>query len=957
MSGTQSRSARTSKWQIVKWLLLSLLALILVIMLAIWLFAGKITVSYLNDYLQDSNQVTISPQSELTFNPFLSRLTMRNFELVKRGKTVFFVKHLQLSYLFMDILTKNVIFDEASIDNLFINANLTENQIAGINLEPESPEKESAEPDSGPMEWQIRLPHLTLTDTQFEAVTKDRNDVIGIDLFELKDLHFQAEKLDLQMLLRASINTAPVKLAFDIALDNPLTPETLTADAVGSYQLKAFDTAQYASFLPETIETLLGLISVEGDIKAKYDGQSIQLRQSNNLINIQNGSIGLPGLDAETGSIQVSLANLDINVKQNADPESAAQISASATPHLTVNRLALNYQNLSAPEAANSQANASAEATTTTAEAAPAPKTTPATPGNPTEGATLNLQLLEFDPGEVAIQTEQDSLSVTANKSTMQVNGLDLNLQPVIIESASQQLHLDTFSLQQDAEHLTLTLAPALESGSTQIYLYHAKNLAAAWESMSLAPAEISVKEGKSEITLPLISFSQLQASRPVREELPQPLVQTEQLTIANSRLVDNHLAIDQINFGHSIAEVILTAKRKISNLIDTDSQPADEQQDKTKTIVSGDSKKSDQNKNSEAQTAKIDTPENDADATPFTFSFGQIVVSPQSRIKFIDRLRRPPFEKELILAETTFGPMDSRNPNTESNIVLAAKIGDYGELKASGHIKPLTDKTNLNLRGNIKEIALPPLSFYVREALEYNIESGQLNTNFDVKIVDDRIKGNAKVLLRSFELVAPDSKKTTAESGAISLNIAVDMLKDSKGNIKLKIPIKGDVSSPTFGVGTFLAIIMKKALMVAAQEVLLQSLMPYAGIASLAIEAGSELIKVKFAPLPYRVEQVAPDQAQEDYLVKFAEVMKKQKTLQVRMCAITVPGDIGIPPDSQTILTEEQKEALLNLGIAREKQLKSALIKKGVESSRLFECRPKISKDAKATPSIKLVN
>ncbi|PID42880.1 MAG: hypothetical protein CSB48_08645 [Proteobacteria bacterium] len=932
-SDSQPKPTGIAILKIIKWALVSVIGLLLIVLLAVWLIGGKVTVSYLDDYLQESNQVSISPQSELTFNPFLSRLTIRNLELLKQEKTVLFVKELQLSYLLPDLFTKTVVFDEAFVDNLFIHANMLENQVAGISLETEdSPEEAPDEEDSGPMEWKVSLPKFTLTDTRFEAITEGRSDVIGIDLFELKDLHFKAEQLDLQMLLRASINEAPVRFALDVNIQEPLVPEALAANATGSYQIKEFDTADYSSLLPDDIQTLLGQIHLEGDIAANYNNQAMQLRQSGNRLTIRNGGLVLAGLDVKTGSITLALSDLDVQVKQNANPEAPSQISISLDPHLTASGLALTHQALADPEAA------------TTGETATRDKA-PETGHVASQATELNLQLIDFNPGKVTVQTQQNSLNVTTDNTTLQLNGLALNSLPVIIESASQKLDIASFSLEQKQEHMTLALSPALESGSTQIYLHHNKNLAASWEAGSLAPGEISLKDDQPEITIPLVSFSQFQASRPAREDLPRPIAQTEQLAITNLHLLDNHLAIDKINLEKMITEVILTTEREIHNLIDLEAQ-------QTETTEST----ADQTKATEEKIARVEEPENGEESTPFTFSLGQIIISPDSRIKFVDRQAKPHFEQELELTHTRFGPIDTRNPDTKSNLLLDAKVGDYGQLKASGYVKPFTETTNMKLKGKIREFALTPLSFYTREALENDIESGQLNTEFDVKVVDNILKGDAKVLLQSLELVSLNPEKSAkVDGGAISLNMAVGLLTDSNGNIELDVPMRGNVNSPTFGLGTFLTIIMKKAMMIAAQEVILQSLVPYAGVASIAMEVGSEMMKVKFAPLPYQVKQVIPDETQSDYLNKFTEVMKKNKAIQIRMCAITVPGDIDIQPGADIKLTEAQVKALLDLGLQREKELKSLLINKGLESSRLLECKPKINKDPKATPGIEL--
>ncbi len=919
MSATPSRPKKSYG----KWFLITTLAFTLSLLVAVWLLGGKITLYFLGDYLKEHHQVQLSPQSELTLNPFLSRITGRNLELVKEEKTVFFLSQLQLSWVLVDLFSKKVLLDEAHLDGMFLHTDLTQNRIAGITLPPadNAPQPEP-EPDTGPLAWQVHLPRFTYSNAQFElhhqlANGAPRTELIALDLFELKDLSFSEQQTSLQALLQARINEAPLKVSTQATIAHPLNPDRLDVKSMSRYQLSGFNTQAYAAWLPETLKQLMGTLAIKGDLGLTYHTGEIVITQKAQEFSAHQLQAQWEDMAAETSKIEIRLADLTLKITPATSPESTAPVIRLQTG----SEIQANNLRFTGPE--DEQNNR----------------------------ISASVQQLRFKTSDIEMSQNNNAMDLTANETQLETQGLALNLHPIFLENASESIHLHALQLKQTNDKLRVQATPALTMGSTQVYLLHDKNLAASWESLALEPGEIVLQDNQPEIALPALTIDQLVVSQPYRDDLPKPLLQTEQLQVSGIQLFQNHLMLRDIGFDRLDTEAILTADRQLHNLLDlpqtANSQKPSVPQNPAVPQEPAEPREpsSGQGENGGDQQA---TPE-----SPFTVAIGQLRLSEGSQLRFTDQLSQPPITQQLVIKQFSVGPLDTGKSDEITQVVLDATSGEYGKISVAGNLKPLTPKTNLNLKGKIQEISLPPSSFYIRDALGYDIESGQLNSEFDVAIVENKLNGDASVLLQAFVLTSPEADQKAVSTGAISLNAAVGLLTDSDGNIDLAIPMSGDLDSPTFGVGTFLTIVLKKAVMVAAQEVMLQSLVPYAGVASLALEAGSELMKVKFAPLPYEPTQIAPSDAQQDYLAKFAEVMKQNKDIQVRMCAKVTPADLGITPLPES-LNDAQKQSLLDLGLTREKQLKAALVNMGLESARLLECKPQIVSSTN-TPEIDL--
>lgn len=891
-----------------KGLLLSLFFITLLLLLTLWLAGGKLAMHFLGEYLQKEHQIQLSEASSLSLNPFLSRLSVENLGLEKEGKTLFYVSRLQLSWVLVDLFSKKVVLDEAHMDGMYLHTDLVNRRVAGIQLPAataDEPVKEKA--DSGQLAWQVLLPRLTYSNAQFDLVHslakgKVRTETLIIDLFELKDLNFSEDRISVEALLQARANEIPLRLSSRIELEAPLDEAARTLDARSSYQLSGLDASKLKDWLPEDFGSLLGILSTQGDLDIRLKGQALTVRQASQELTINQLQLGLPGLEADASLIRLELGKLLLETGPGKQ-EDQLKVHVQLRPELEINHLNLNL----------------------------AGKT-------PETSLTTSVQKLNWSTEALTLDQQGDQITLAANNTQLDSHGLIVHAAPLILENATESLHLEKLHFEQDPEHQQLALTPSLVLGSTQVYLMHDRNLAASWDTLRLEPGDIHLNKQQPELTLPSLTLEALVVSRPDRGAQPIPLIQAGALQVNGIHLRDNHLRLNDILFDSLNSEAILTQDRQLHNLLDLPTSPP------TAGAPAAE------------QTAAVNEENDDSvpPPPPFTFSLGALRLSEGSRVRFTDQLKHPPFSQELVIQSFSAGPFDTTTPDQATEITLQATTGEYGKLNLSGYLKPLTDKTNLALKGKIQEISLPPTSFYIRDALGYDIESGQLNTDFDVTIQENQLKGDTKVLLQAFELASAGSQKEIVNTGTLSLNAAVGLLTDGDGNIDLDIPLRGDLGSPTFGVSTFLTVVLKKALMVAAQEVLLQSLVPYAGVASLALEAGSQLMKVKFAPLPYQPAQVAPSAEQDDYLGKFTEVMKKNVEVQVRLCAQVTHSDLGLTPAPEK-LTEEQTHTLIALGLEREKQLKAALVKNGVESARLLECKPQIKQGKDTQPEIDL--
>ncbi|MCG8613447.1 MAG: DUF748 domain-containing protein, partial [Pseudomonadales bacterium] len=732
---------------------------------------------------------------------------------------------------------------------------------------------------------------------------------INTELLEIKDLELSDAELGAELRWLTAVNGAPVQLSLEVSGKNTLSPDTGIIEATGYYELADINFKQYAAWMPETIKRLTGKLGLSGDFQFSMTPDGMNIKQQEGAVTLGDFRINLEGTNAEAFATTLETKDVQINLKDN--------IAASLSSRLTTKGLLLNLDNAD-------------------------PDISPTS----VKLQSLTTEINQFSLDQSQTENPGDTYLVSADSSQIAFTGARVAANPVLLENSEYTLRLNNLQSQIIADMPPrFTVSPEISSGATQIYLYHDQNLAASWSALQIPTFEVT-DGAPATAMVPSVSFQNLIVSKPLREDGAPPLATVSNLSLQQINFADNRLTIDTIAFDTLIADIILTAQRELHNLLATAPPPTSSESEIT---------------DDGAETTEATEPESpptdagSSDATPFTFAINQVQFSKDTRIKFTDQLKSPPYVNQLVFDEYRVGPIDTANPALETQVLLKAHNGEYTRYDVSGFTKPFSELVNLHLKGNITELALRPTSFYIQDALGYEIESGALNTKFDMAITDNKMNGKADIKLQALELIPADSTETTNLSGgAITLNLALDSLKDSDGNVDISIPIKGDLSDPEFGVVGFISVVMKKAIMKAAQTYLVQALVPYANIVSVAMIAGNQALKLRFEDLPYPAGLASPGPEQANFVAQLPEIMNQNKNVSIRLCPVTVPADLQLVEIADKP-TPEQKNTLLELGQERGRLLKAELVNLGVSSGQLLDCKPKIKWKLNALPHMEL--
>lgn len=441
---------------------------------------------------------------------------------------------------------------------------------------------------------------------------------------------------------------------------------------------------------------------------------------------------------------------------------------------------------------------------------------------------------------------------------------------------------------------------------------------------------------------------------------LPGALDGNDMLALERSKLKrpswgSNRLELPQIELEGLTARLVLESNGEIGGI--NRLQPASEQVGQEETEVASE----------------------DPSGAPFSWEVGGFALR-QGHVFFIDETLVEPYRLDLDKISLDIGKLSSTAVSTATAVTLEGNFDKFATLKLGGDVQPLLEQPGVQLKGEIRNFNLPPVSPYTQKAMEMRITQGQLDSDLEVNLVDNHLDADIGLLLRRFETAQSRAFEAGKEKPPGSLvNMPLNLLKDRKDEIHLNLPISGDISSPEFGVAS----VVNQALAKAVQNAVMGQLAPLGvtlltgavlppGSTWLASSLFDMLTHIDFPAVSFAPVETDLPSDSEKQLEKTVTLLEERPQLRLRLCGVSAASDLltlqqqrletwgteqssnlkkgeELPAVPQYLLeleagVEHFKTELLALAQQRSEAVKLLLVSEHhVEANRLFLCDPDI--------------
>ncbi len=230
-------------------------------------------------------------------------------------------------------------------------------------------------------------------------------------------------------------------------------------------------------------------------------------------------------------------------------------------------------------------------------------------------------------------------------------------------------------------------------------------------------------------------------------------------------------------------------------------------------------------------------SPSATADAAPRpTIRIGTIEIV-RGNVNFTDNFIKPNYTANMtgLGGTVTTLASDSTEPATMN---LAGEIDDEAPVEISGRLNPLAPTLFLDIEGHTKGVDLPRMTPYSAKYAGYPILKGKLSMDVKYKVEAQKLQASNHLFIDQLTF---GDKVESPTATKLPVLLAVSLLKNTRGEIDINLPISGSLDDPKFSVG---GIIVQVIVNLLAKVVTA----PFALLAS-AFGGGEELGYVEFAP------------------------------------------------------------------------------------------------------------
>ncbi|WP_321788763.1 DUF748 domain-containing protein [Burkholderia pyrrocinia] len=181
----------------------------------------------------------------------------------------------------------------------------------------------------------------------------------------------------------------------------------------------------------------------------------------------------------------------------------------------------------------------------------------------------------------------------------------------------------------------------------------------------------------------------------------------------------------------------------------------------------------------------------------PVRMHFGQLVLQ-DGRVTYTDNFIKPNYTANLVAIKGTVGAFGT-DSTTSAPVDVAANLSGNGPISIKGSVNPLIEKPALDLTATAHDIELTNLTPYSAKYAGYPITKGKLNVDLHYQLANDQLSANNHIFIDQLTFGDRVENDTATK---LPVKLAISLLKNTRGQIDVNLPVSGSLSNPEFSIG-----------------------------------------------------------------------------------------------------------------------------------------------------------
>lgn len=297
--------------------------------------------------------------------------------------------------------------------------------------------------------------------------------------------------------------------------------------------------------------------------------------------------------------------------------------------------------------------------------------------------------------------------------------------------------------------------------------------------------------------------------------------------------------------------------------------------------------------------------------------------------------------------------------------MVVQGEIAQYGTYSIDLDLEEIEKGGSGEVTVAIKELDLPPLAPYLDKFVGTGFQAGMLDLSTIARFDKGRFKGVIESDLTHLELGQQGLFGGRSEQASLSMSLQplLTLIGQSERDMKLSVPIEGDLNNPEFKFWSVLSEgvvkAVKERLNLGIKGVGDVSSSNPMGIFGLIPNMAQSIVPGDVIPSTnkpkLRLKSVYFDPASKEFnpaakrlLSAVVKLLNSRAELKIKLCPET--------SNQESQRSRTAKATLLEISKERASRIKAHLVEKGISSTRLISCAPKYQAYSQEGGLVKLI-
>lgn len=164
--------------------------------------------------------------------------------------------------------------------------------------------------------------------------------------------------------------------------------------------------------------------------------------------------------------------------------------------------------------------------------------------------------------------------------------------------------------------------------------------------------------------------------------------------------------------------------------------------------------------------------------------------------VLFNDLFIKPNYNANLTGLTGQIGPLAA---GQRGKLNIQGKVDRSAPLHISGELEPFSQELYLDIKAQARGIDMPTFSPYSGRYMGYLIQKGKLSVDVSYRVEKGELQADNHIFLDQFTLGDPVE---SPDALSIPIKLGLALLKNSRGEIDINLPIRGSINDPQFSIG-----------------------------------------------------------------------------------------------------------------------------------------------------------